>query len=805
MPLAPIERILNLLHGVRFCGDGWTARCPAHEDHENSLSIGVGDDDRVLLHCFAGCSVEQIVHALGLEMRDLFPEQQSPSAGNGSPGPITVEDLAADKALPVEFLRQLGLAERDDGVVIPYRLTDGSAAPRQRLRTTLVAKDGSLWLFGKGKPVPYGLDRLGDARSSGYLVVVEGESDCWTLWHHDFPALGIPGADMCAKLEAAHVHGLPRLIVVREPGKSGDTFTKGMAKRLRQIGWTGEALVVACGDFKDPNDLHRADPDGFKAAFQAILDAASLLPPAPDVQQATDAPAGPDEALQSSGLFDLGLNPSLDAVGTVLRKLSHLLTSCDPLERTIVRGRSIDHLESIGVRSSARLVDAALGTTKGSDEKVQGRAVVLTEPAPWPEPVDGQGLLTDLMAALEKYVVLPRHGAITVALWILHTYTFAVLFLSPYLALLSPSRRCGKTTLLEIIGAIVPRKLPLSNITAAALYRTVESYHPTLLVDEADTFLTGNEDLRGILNSGHSQATACVIRTVGDNHEPRVFSTWCPKVIAMIGKLPDTLDDRSIVISLRRKTRKEKVQRLRQDHLHEEMEPLRSRAARWAQDHLPQLQNSDPVVPEELHDRAQDNWRPLLAIADLIGGSTPEAARKAALAFHRMAEDDETSAKLLADIRQVFEETQEDQIPSEKIVEALVKMEDRPWPEFNRGKPLSPNLLARLLRPFDIRPRGIRVGPTTPKGYRLADFEDAFSRYLPSQPQQPQQAGNLNETPDSSNRNTPPSVADAQIREKGQIDELVAGVAVAKEGAAEEEAADGATTGLGADWEEFEV
>src|SRR5581483_894715 len=152
-----------------------------------------------------------------------------------------------------------------------------------------------------------------------------------------------------------------------------------------------------------------------------------------------------------------------------------------------------------------------------------------------------------------------------------------------------------------------------SNISAAALFRAVELWQPTLLVDEAETFLHEREELRGILNGGHTRATARVVRCDGDDLTPRVFSTWAPKVVAAIGSLPDTLTDQSIVLHLRRKTAAERVEPLRLDRL-DRYEPLARRCARWAADVLEALRAVEPVEPGGLHDRAADNWRPLLAI-----------------------------------------------------------------------------------------------------------------------------------------------------------------------------------------------
>src|SRR5215831_11442204 len=136
-------------------------------------------------------------------------------------------------------------------------------------------------------------------------------------------------------------------------------------------------------------------------------------------------------------------------------------------------------------------------------------------------------------------------------LWIVFTYALDAFDEAPILALCSPLKRCGKTTTEDLTAALAQRPLTAANITVAALYRTVEQFAPTLIVDEADTFLLTNLALRGIINSGHTRATAFVIRTAG--HEPRLFSTWGARMIALIGRLPATLEDRAIVLPMRRR------------------------------------------------------------------------------------------------------------------------------------------------------------------------------------------------------------------------------------------------------------
>ena len=230
------------------------------------------------------------------------------------------------------------------------------------------------------------------------------------------------------------------------------------------------------------------------------------------------------------------------------RELRARLTNVNYL--LLIREEAIKRLSLLKFKTPARLVDAALKENEIQPESSQGQGASLTldDPEPWPEEVDGGELLNELVQTLRKFVAMEDPAFTATALWILHAHAHDAAFISPLLAIMSPEKRCGKTTLLHLIGPMVPRPLTTSNITSAALFRAVEKYRPTLLVDEADSFLRDKEELRGVLNSGQSKATAFVIRTVGDDHEPRRFSTWAPKVVALIGNLPDTLEDRSIVI-----------------------------------------------------------------------------------------------------------------------------------------------------------------------------------------------------------------------------------------------------------------
>jgi putative DNA primase/helicase len=348
--------------------------------------------------------------------------------------------------------------------------------------------------------------------------------------------------------------------------------------------------------------------------------------------------------------------------------------------------------------------------------------------------VDGAALIGDIEGAVTAHAVLPDGASAAMALWILHTYCLAAAAITPRLAILSPTKRCGKTTVLKLLGALACKPMAAASLTPAVLYRVIEAYAPTILVDEADTFLAEQDELRGVLNAGHDRHSAVVPRCVGDEFEPKVFHVFGAIAIAAIGKLPDTLMDRSILVEMKRKAPGEKLQKLRRRQ-REALADLPRRCVRWAADNTKALSEREPELPNDLDDRAADNWEPLLAIADQAGGAWPKRARATALllsgARTDAVETGDAGVQLLADVRGVFAEHDLDKTTTKALLSSLAEMEGRPWAEWNRGRPLTARQLGALLGRFGIKPGTIRVGDATPKGYLLADLIDAFGRYLP--------------------------------------------------------------------------
>ena len=418
-----------------------------------------------------------------------------------------------------------------------------------------------------------------------------------------------------------------------------------------------------------------------------------------------------------------------------------------PVEKTAVDAdavsRRIDELAQLSIveydlqrKAAAKELGLRATTLDNEVDKRRGcnnldAAASLLQPVePWGKPVDGGALLGRLVETLRRHVVLPKQAPVAIALWVIHAHAHDASSYSPILVFTSPVMRCGKTTLLRALNKLVPKPLSSANVTPATMFRAIEAWHPTVLIDEADAFIKDKDDLRGILDSGHERTTASVLRCVGENMVPTQFSTWAPKVIALIGRLPPTLMDRAIKIELKRKMRSEHVERIpKRDDV---FVKLKRKCARWAEDHFEALKVAEPDTPDELNDRARDNWEAMLAIADACGGDWPLQARAAALALS-MEDDDETyGIQLLRDLQVMFAREPGKNLASEAIVFDLGQMADRPWPDFSRGQAITARGVAKLLKPFKILPRQVLVrGNRKAQGYKPEQFKWAFKRYLP--------------------------------------------------------------------------
>lgn len=369
-------------------------------------------------------------------------------------------------------------------------------------------------------------------------------------------------------------------------------------------------------------------------------------------------------------------------------------------------------------------------------------------------------ILDNVRDLLARFVAFPSPHALTaVTLWAAHAHVITQLDSTPRLALVSPEPACGKSRTLEILELLVPRALNVLNASPAPIFREVsagaEEEHPvTLLFDESDALFRPtrgddpNLDLRAMLNAGHRRG-ATIPRCVGPKHEVVRFQVFAAAALAGIGNPPPTLASRSVIVRMRRRAPDERVEPFRYRLHSQEGLAARDRLEAWAQEASSEIERAEPVMPDGVVDRPADVWEPLLAVADVCGGHWPETARSACVTFTAATNEDEQTlgALLLRDLHGVFDGARA--LATKTILGELHALEESPWADL-RGKPLDARGLARMLRPYGVASKTVKLehptpdGKNTAKGYHQDDLLDAWMRYLPDHgsPPSPQSPSN---------------------------------------------------------------
>lgn len=367
---------------------------------------------------------------------------------------------------------------------------------------------------------------------------------------------------------------------------------------------------------------------------------------------------------------------------------------------------------------------------------------------------DGARLLDDIAAAVSRYVVLPDTDTLTgVVLWIAATHAVPAWTHAPRLVIRAPEKRCGKSRLLDLVEALSHRPLMTVNASPSAVYRSIglqPSDPPTLLLDEVDAIFGPkageNEDLRGLLNAGHARGRPA-LRYNAATSSVEAIATFAMAALAGIGTMPDTIEDRAVIVRMRRRAPGETVAAYRSRRDTPPLDRLRQTVHEWARTNLTTLELATPIMPVE--DRAADTWEPLIAIADLAGGHWPDDARTAALLLTAARDDTTTQSaptRLLTDIRTVWGDA--DALPTGVLLDRLKLDPESPWSTWAHTG-LSAHRLGAMLREFDITSRPLRFAEGQARGYARADFTDAWTRYCPPQASQASQASHLEQNPRS--------------------------------------------------------
>lgn len=360
------------------------------------------------------------------------------------------------------------------------------------------------------------------------------------------------------------------------------------------------------------------------------------------------------------------------------------------------------------------------------------------EPSP-----DGADLLNAAEGLIRRYVVLPPSAYLPLALWSIATHTVMAFDCFPYICALSPMKRSGKTRLMEVLETIVREPWRATAPSPAALYRMLGTA-PTMMLDEVEIFNGKNKSettmiLLAVLNAGHRKG-GFIPRCEGPRQEVRQFPVYGPKVFAAIGKLPDTLMDRSIVLHMKRRSKGQQVERFRQTRAFEAAEPVREGASQFVQANDAEIASAYQSVLDSdldfLSDRDSEIWSALFTLCKVLDSERLHELKQSALTLSAAKDGDDVDESfaltLLRDIKSVWpggwDKGGEDKCETAFLISKLKELEESPWGEIEH--PLTARKLARMLRPFDVEPRSVRIGDRTPKGYFYKHLKPVLDLYL---------------------------------------------------------------------------
>jgi 5S rRNA maturation endonuclease (ribonuclease M5) len=708
--LPPLAKMAELLGGdVR--GDEVLCPGPRHSAADRSLAVkpDKDDDEGFVINSFAGdgwkdCRAH-VRKKLGL------PERELKKNGRGKSWTVISEHVYDDER-GERFLK------------VRKCLDDNGKRQYPQYRW-----DGSAWVKGKpkGPKIPYRLPQLCAAPLTATVYFVEGEKDADALNKLGFVAT-TASEGAAAKWDTALTpHFKDRhVVVLPDADVPGRAHARKVAEAINGVAASVRVLDLYPdrNDGSDVSDWIADDTAGAKLA-----------------KLAKEAPLWEPDAEKPAAIADD----------------EKLIVELAALSRLKYAKRRKDAAEAIGIGVGE--LDKIVADTRG-DGKDKEPAPALYEH--WnveaaSEPVDGAILLRALKEAIQRYVFMSEEYAVAVTLWNIFSWLHEHVTHSPILYVTSAEKDSGKSTLLGVLNFLARRPLQSVDISGPALFRSIEKWQPTLIVDEADDALADNPDLRSVINSGWTRGQG-VIRCHPDTHEPELFSTFAPKIVAMKGRnLPDTTLSRSIIITLKpRRASDPKEHAADFNHCdNETFVRLRLQLLRWADDNAEALARATPEIPPGFHNRRRANWVPLLAIAEAGGADWKTAGWKAARAIEAIADtfDPSIGVELLRAIKGVFEAREQvkdnknkDRITSAGLIGDLVEDKTAPWATYNKGKEISQRQVAGLLKPYGIKPKTIRWDDGTkdgsyPKGYLLEWFTDLFERFCTSSSPQNQNSG----------------------------------------------------------------
>lgn len=420
-----------------------------------------------------------------------------------------------------------------------------------------------------------------------------------------------------------------------------------------------------------------------------------------------------------------------------LARIVAVLAELPPLEYEQFR-------EKISKKFKVRvsILDQEVGNDRpqGDDKGIQGRVIELYEPEPWPEPVKGRDALDEALKIIRRHMFMAEAEAYACVLWIAHAHMFDAFSHTSRLLITAADFGCGKTLLLtHIVGDMIPRPLPCEAITPAPFFRMAELHKPTFLIDEVDQFITQDSDLLAGINNGW-EPHGGAIRCVGDDNEPRIFSTHTPMAMAGINlpnKLPESTFSRSVIVDLERAAEDD----IKENDIYDRGEHRAAaliagrKLARWITDNREKIKAKQPNLPPKVRNRTADKWKPLFKIAMAAGGEWPDRAKKALFGQPDLSEPCK-ALQLLIDAASVFKNG-ENGVHTHELIERLANIEDSIWKDYNfrqrdeDRRRITSRQVAGLLKRYKIKPEQIKIGGINKQGYNRLSIERALKRYSP--------------------------------------------------------------------------
>jgi putative DNA primase/helicase len=741
----PIETVIDQ-RGIRLRGKvERTGPCPVcGGDDRFSINIKKqvfhcrgcdkgGDVIALCQHLDDSTFAEAVASLTGSEANSAHSSKKRPNrkvagASNGKPEGNHQGDISPKKVVVAtfEYLDETGniifAADRlhhqnPDGTPV---LKDGKPKKTFRQRRPDPENPGK-WIFNvDGVPaLPYRLPQLVEAIASGHpVLLVEGEAKVDLLAGWNVAATCNAGGakhwteDHAKHLADAHV------VLVPDNDDAGWQHINVVGVSLLGIASSIKVLVLPHARPKD-DIIDWAKNGGSREALDELLKNAHEWRPPQTVAKEGDLAVAAIE--QQKAKADANEKELIEKLAKMRAGIEYGREREALIRKLDVRGSDLD-AEVENVRS--QLEDQAT-------EPLYGHWI--TEP--WPDLVDGDSLLRDIIARFHRHVVITEDGALVTALWIMLAWVHdEVATHSPILNIHSAEPESGKSTTMGIVSLLMPRCICSVEISEAALYRSIKKWQPSFCFDEFDNVLADDDkiSLRSVINSGHTKGQG-VLRCVGDDKTPELFTTFAPKAIGMIGKgLPPATLSRCIFVELRRRKRDEPIERFKHED-DQGLADLRSRLRRWSMDNVDTLRDAKPFIPEELSNRRADNWRLQLAIADLCDGieGYGDKARAAALKIEGKSDSRTEGVRLLADIKAIFDaEPEAHCMSSATMIAKLIEDPEKPWTDY-KGKALTQNRLAKLLAPYQVISQTVRTSSEkTAKGYYRNQFDDAFAYYL---------------------------------------------------------------------------